>query len=162
MKQKEILIELFRYSSGKDSTQGVFLIRGNFQSDSLEDESRVKKEMKETRIRAGVWPLKIRKQLTPLTKKYRARYSWFEYFIEVISPEFTGTYLHNGTTDDHTAGCPLMGERKTLNTHSNGTLFSETKESSMKRFYEEVYEDIKKGEKDYFIRIVDLDAPRSM
>ena len=101
---KEIILDLGRYSSNTDSTLGFMLVNGSYECDTLEDESRVKKVSKETRIRAGVWPLRIRQEVTPLTQKYRDSYPWFKFHIEIISPDFTGTYIHNGTTDEHTPG----------------------------------------------------------
>ena len=154
---KNIVLELYRYSSNTDSTLGVMLINGNYFCDTLEDEARVKKVSKETRLRAGVWRLQIRKEETPLTLKYRNRYSWFKYFIEIISPEFVGTYIHNGTSDDHTDGCPLIGERESINTYTSGKLKASKKEEIMKSFYEKVMPLVEKG--NAYIRIVDLDLP---
>jgi len=154
---KKIVIELYRYSSNTDSTLGVMLVNGNYECDTLEDESRVTKLKKETRLRAGVWKLQIREDLTPLTQKYRQRYQWFSHFIEIISPEFTGTYIHNGTSDDHTEGCPLIGERESINTYTAGRLKASKKEQVMKAFYDKVYPMVKEG--NAYIRIVDLDTP---
>ena len=92
MKEKEIVLDLGRYSSNSDSTLGYWLFKGNWIADSLEDESRVDKVSKETRLRAGVWELKIRAVESKLTVKYRNRYDWFEYFIEIISPDFKYTF----------------------------------------------------------------------
>ena len=157
---ENIILELYRYSSNTDSTIGVFLFKGNYIADSLEDESRVIKKSKETRIRAGVWRLKIRKEVTPLTQKYRDKYDWFKFHIEIVSPEFTGTYIHNGTTDEHTAGCPLVGERNNLNIKTAGTLKKENNALIFKQFYELVYPEVEKG--NCSIRITDLDIPKSL
>ncbi len=159
-KEKEIILDLGRYSSNTDSTLGFMLYRGNYICDTLEDESRVKKVNGETRIRSGVWELRIREELTKLTKKYRERYDWFEFHIEIISPDFTGTYIHNGTTDDHTAGCPLVGERNTINTYTAGTLKRENNVKIFKEFYQLVYPEVKKGNK--YIRITNFDIPKTV
>jgi hypothetical protein len=152
-----ILLTLIRYSSNTESTIGAMLVNGNYECDTLEDESRVNKKKKETRLRGGVWELRIRKQVTPLTQKYRDRYDWFKYHIEIISPEFTGTYIHNGTTDDHTEGCPLVGERNTINTYTAGTLKKSNSVKVFKEFYEKVYPLVEQGNQ--YISILDLDIP---
>ena len=110
-----------------------------------------------------MWRLKIKESLTPLTKKYRQRYDWFEYHIEVISPEFTGTYIHNGLNADHTDGCPLVGEREGVNTYKKGALKASKKDEVFKNFYQKVYPIIKNNpENDYYIQIIDHDIPKSL
>src|SRR5690606_2699229 len=79
---------LQRFSDNTDSTLGLmFKIIGyegkprlHFNSFVIEDEYREVKVKGETRIPAGRYELKIRKQDTPLTLKYRKRYpEWFQY-----------------------------------------------------------------------------------
>ncbi len=107
--------ELLRFSSGVDSTVGAFYsVDGSerkFLAFSLEDEHREVKVKSETRIPAGKYRLRQREEPTPLTQKYRSRYDWFDWHIEVMDvPNFTSIYIHIGNTDDSSAGCILIGD----------------------------------------------------
>lgn len=112
----------------------------------LEDEYRQVKVMKETRIPAGTYELKILKMATPLTLKHREAYgAWFEFHIEITGiPNFQGVYIHAGNDDDHTDGCPLGGN--TLTNH-----FVQEKKpltssiDAIRRFYGLVYPVLKAG-----------------
>ncbi len=82
---------------------------------TLEDEHRVTKIAKETRIPAGTYKLGIMNIITPLTEKYRADkrcQPWFDKHIEVTNvPNYKGVYIHIGNNDDHTEGCLLLGDQ---------------------------------------------------
>jgi len=96
-----------------------------FKSFILEDTYHATKIPGETRFKAGLYPLVIHKELTPLTKTHRDAYAakqkanpeihgdWFlrhpEWFHIEISkiPEYTGVYIHSGVDDSHTKGCNL-------------------------------------------------------
>jgi hypothetical protein len=85
----------------------------------IEDTFREIKIPGETRFKAGLYPLALRKEDTPLTIKHRASYTkhpdgvWFKanpnfYHIEITKiPNYTGVYNHAGIDDKHTEGCQL-------------------------------------------------------
>lgn len=141
-----------RYSDDGDSTLSLMfkvIAMGDADSklhwflDVLEDEFREEKLAKETRIPAGIYKLGIRKEVTPLTEKYRKRYLWFEYFIEVLNvPNFKYIYFHSGVTDDHTDGCLLVSLNRTRSNNQQSLVESAL---GMKKFYNEVYDYLKAG-----------------
>lgn len=78
---------------------------------TLEDEPRADKVAKETRIPAGTYEILERKVLSPMTNRYRAKYPWFKWHLELQQvPNFKNVYIHIGNTDEDTAGCILVGE----------------------------------------------------
>lgn len=138
---------LQRYSGDTQSTLGVLLDADikKFVCHILEDQAQEKKVAKETRIWEKSYTLKIRKELTPLTVKYRERYPWFKYFIEVTGVDgFTGIYIHAGKDDDWTEGCLLTGDTVNNNVISKGKLGDYNQ--AMKRVYDEYYPRLEKGE----------------
>lgn len=90
-----------------------------FKAFILEDTYRPTKIPGETRHKAGLYWLELRKELTPLTKKHRIAYAahedgwWFKknpdwYHIEIMGiPDYIGCYIHSGIDDSHTKGCNL-------------------------------------------------------
>jgi len=122
---------LQRFSDNRTSTLGILLKKVVFGTDyktvlqayTLEDESRDVKMSGETRIPAGVYELGINAADTPLTLKYRKKYSWFKYHIEVKNvPGFKGIYIHVGNVDDNTDGCILLGDSADNNSISEGMI----------------------------------------
>jgi hypothetical protein len=144
---------LQRFSDNRDSTLGLLFEREHdnngeklvFKCYTLEDEYRKEKVKGETRIPAGTYTLGLRRQDTPLTMKYRARYyPWFKYHIEILNvPNFVGVYIHIGNYDENTDGCVLLGDGADNNTISPGMINSST--NAFKRFYGVVAEHLEKG-----------------
>ena len=148
---------LTRFSDNGKSTLGLLHHKetGKFLNYTLEDEFRAVKVKGETRIPAGYYELKIRKEDTPLTIKHRASYgAWFKYHIEVTGvPNFQGIYLHAGNDDTHTDGCLLIGNtQNNHNTVQGSPLGSST--AGTKTVYELVYPELEAGRK-VFIQIRD-------
>lgn len=107
-------LDLQRISPTQDDTIGEFRDENNiFYCHTMEDEYREVKVPKETRIPAGRYRLRIRKEFTGLTMKYRQDERlkpWFTFHIEITGvPGFKGIYIHIGNHDDHTDGCVLLG-----------------------------------------------------
>ena len=103
-------VDLIRFDSQNDWTRGVLFINGKGFCFTMEDEARTKKVKGETRIPAGDYDLEFKKVETSLTKKYRKKYDFFKWHIEVKNgPGFENIYIHVGNTDDHTEGCILLG-----------------------------------------------------
>ena len=113
--------EVLRISSGKDSTSGLlFEIEGNkrtFLAYTLEDEQRDVKVWGETRIPAGTYKLKLRTE-GGFHNRYLAKYSkdFHKGMIWVQDvPGFEYILWHTGNTDEHTAGCLILGNTQTNN-----------------------------------------------
>jgi hypothetical protein len=119
-----------------------------FHAFTLEDEHRAVKLAGETRIPAGHYELKIRKEDTPLTRKHRTDYgAWFQYHIEITGiPNFTGVYVHVGNDEKHTEGCLLLGDIL-----QNNKIFAsnhlQQSTPAVRRFYELVYPHLLAGKK---------------
>jgi len=136
----------------KDSSLGLFMQDGDPIGFVIEDEPRVVKVMSETRIPAGTYQLKINQQLTPLTKKYRNKYPWFEYHIELEDvPGFTSIYIHIGNKESHTAGCQLLNSKAKI---IDGEFQGEQSTVLFIKFYRAVYEALEKGYTVYY-QIID-------
>lgn len=137
-------IDLIRYDHNKESTSGLLFINDKFFCYVLEDERRDIKIKGETRIWEGIYDVGVRKDLTPLTKKYRNKFPWFEYHLEILNiRDFTGVYFHVGNFDENTMGCLLLADM----IENQGEIEDRTYKSTQafKRFYELVYPIAKAG-----------------
>ena len=112
--------EVLRTSSGKDSTSGLlFEVSQNkrtFLAYTLEDEQRDVKVWGETRIPAGTYKLKLRTE-GGFHNKYASKYGNFHKGMIYVQdvPGFEYILWHTGNTDEHTAGCLIMGNTQTNN-----------------------------------------------
>jgi len=137
-------IELLRYSDNQESTTGLLFINGKFFCHTLEDRFRDVKVKGTTRIPDGTYDLGIRKESTPLTLKYREKYSFFKNHIEILNiPNYSGVYIHIGNNAEHTDGCVLLGNVVNNNTKTKGQISDST--SIYKDFYELVYPELEKS-----------------
>jgi hypothetical protein len=124
----EMTVNIKRFVHQADYTIGALFIDGEVFGFTMEDEKRLVKVKGETRIPEGVCPLKLRKQLTPMTKRYRERYSWFTWFVEICDvPNFSHVYVHIGNTEKNTNGCPLIGYTADIDPKGNGFVGKSTK-----------------------------------
>jgi len=113
--------EVLRISSGKDATSGLlFEVNQNkrtFLAYTLEDEQRDVKVWGETRIPAGTYKLKLREE-GGFHNKYLNKYgnTFHKGMIHVQDvPGFEYILWHTGNTDEHTAGCLILGNTQTNN-----------------------------------------------
>jgi len=94
-------LEVLRFSSEADSTSGLLFeltpLGRRFLCYTLEDERRVLKVRGETRVPAGTYCIELRKE-----GGFHERYS--EYIL-----------IHTGNTDEHTAGCLIVGDAQENN-----------------------------------------------
>lgn len=143
-----------RVASTKNSTLGIFYVDNTPEGFVIEDEKREIKIKGETRIPAGIYRLGIRKELTPLTQRYRELYDWFEYHIELLNVEgFTGIYIHVGNFETDTDGCQIIGfDASTI----NGDFRNKNSLAFYKAFYEQIYPLLKNGAEMYYT-IIDKD-----
>lgn len=104
-------LTLERLVSDGEATIGALFVEDRFQCFTLEDEFRAEKRPGETRIPAGRYAVRLRRQ-GALHPKYAARYGALHKGMLWLQdvPGFDWIYLHTGNTDAHTAGCILVGE----------------------------------------------------
>jgi hypothetical protein len=152
-------LEVIRFSSGTDSTNGILfeiIQQGNeidgswrqkkFLAYTLEDEQRDKKILGETRIPEGTYKMGLRK-----TGGYHARYSKrFPHIhigmLHVLDvPGFEYILIHCGNTDEHTAGCLLVGDSQENNQITKDGFIGKSTQA-YKRIYSRIAEAIDCGE----------------
>jgi hypothetical protein len=104
-------ITVTRFHSDKDTTLSLVRIDGGLHCFGLEDEFREVKVMHETRIPAGIYPIKLR-NAGGVTKRYAAKFRGdHKGMLHILNvPGFKWIYIHMGNTDDHTSGCLLVAD----------------------------------------------------
>lgn len=121
---------LQRISDNRESTVGaLFKITTTpvLQGYTLEDEYRESKVKGETRIPEGRYEVISNKAETPLTVKYRKRYSWFTFHLMLKDvPGFQGIYIHIGNKGEDTDGCILVGDTVNNNRQTGGEVTQST------------------------------------
>ena len=152
-------LKVIRFNSQSDSTNGLLFDATNgmeFLCYTLEDEKREEKVMAETRIPAGVYSIKLRKEggfHGRYTKKYGSMHRGMLHVQDV--PNFKWILIHTGNTDEHTAGCLIVGDSQENNTLvKNGFIGKSTQ--AYKRIYPPIAEALDNGE-DVTIEYIDLD-----
>ena len=105
-------LDVIRTQFGKDATNGLLFIDNVFECYTLEDEVRDIKVHSETAIPLGTYKIKFR-NIGGFDTKYTARYgsTFHKGMLELQDvPNFKYILIHTGNTDQHTAGCLLLGE----------------------------------------------------
>ena len=111
---------VFRFSSQEDSTSGLLFEKGDlgisFLCYTLEDERRALKVKGETRVPSGTYKLAFRKE-GGFDARYKKKYPGIHKgMIQVMDvPNFEYILIHQGNTDEHTAGCLLVGDSQENN-----------------------------------------------
>ena len=155
-------LELYRYSSQKDSTLGMmFLVdkenNKEFLCYTLEDEARDLKVRGETRVPAGTYKIELRTE-GGFHEKYKKRFSKIHKGMLHVTnvPNFKWILIHTGNTDEHTAGCLLVGDSQENNIIiKDGFIGKST--NAYKRIYPNIAKSIKEG-KEVTIQYIDLDS----
>jgi hypothetical protein len=136
------VVTLRRFKSMTDRTAGHLEVEGLNTLCSLEDAVREEKIKGVTAIPAGKYPLRIRKDLTPKTRRYLDRFTWFQRFIEICEiPDFSHVYIHIGNTPEDSLGCPLVAYGFAPNYDLTGTSVK-----AMRYLYEYLYPKLEAGE----------------
>ena len=155
-------LEVIRISSGSDSTNGVLLevdrlapaphaegyrCKRTFLAYTLEDEQRDEKVYGETRIPNGTYELGLRK-IGGYHAKYSKRFSNIHVgMLHVLNvPGFEYILIHCGNTDEHTAGCLLVGDSQENNQITKDGFIGKSTQA-YKRIYPRIAEAIECGEK---------------
>ena len=154
-------LDVLRFSSEKDSTSGLlFDVTGKrkFLCYTLEDEYRTKKVMQETRIPAGTYEIKYRKE-GGHHKKYTQRYPDIHRGMLHVTnvPNFKWILIHVGNTDEHTAGCLLLGDTQENNQIKTNGFIGKSSQAYV-RVYDYIARALDMGEK-VTITYYDFDIP---
>ena len=154
-------LEVLRFSSEQDSTNGVlFDVTGKrkFLCYTLEDEHRTKKVMQETRIPAGEYEIKYRKE-GGFHKRYNERYPDIHRGMLHVTnvPDFKWILIHVGNTDEHTAGCLLLGDTQENNQIKTNGFIGKSSQAYV-RVYDKIANVLDMGEK-VTITYYDFDIP---
>ena len=152
-------LEVLRISSQKDSTNGILfdITDGKkFLCYTLEDEYRDEKVMSETRIPSGTYKITLR-TVGGFHSRYEAKYGDFHKGMLWVRdvPGFEYILIHTGNTDEHTAGCLLVGNSQNENiTKKDGFIGSSV--TAYKRIYPPIAKALENGE-EVTITYVDYD-----
>lgn len=139
-------LKTIRYSSAKRDTLSLFLIDCEFMCYVLEDEHRNEKVFGETRIPAGVYEVKFRKE-GGFHNRYTAKYgeTFHKGMLELQDvPNFKYVLIHIGNDEDDTAGCLLVGNTANNNQVKNGFVGSSTQ--AYKSIYPRIAKALEEGE----------------
>tara|TARA_R100000808_G_scaffold7271_1_gene21503 strand:+ start:653 stop:1114 length:462 start_codon:yes stop_codon:yes gene_type:complete len=151
-------LQVLRFSSESDSTNGLLFDITNgikFLAYTLEDERREEKVMSETRIPAGTYEIKLRTE-GGHHNKYASRYGSMHKGMLWLQdvPNFKWILIHCGNTDEHTAGCLLVGDSQENNQiKTNGFIGSSS--NAYKRIYPAIAEAVEN--EGVTIEYIDLD-----
>ncbi len=141
-------LDVVRTQFGDDATCGILFIDGIFECYTLEDEVRDLKEYSETAIPLGEYEIKFR-TVGGFHTKYTARYGagFHKGMLELQNvPNFQYILIHTGNTDEHTAGCLLVGEtQQDLDKGKDG--FIGGSGDAYKKMYPKVRDALIRGEK---------------
>ena len=142
-------LDVIRIQFGSDATNGILLIDGVFESFCLEDQVRDgQKQMGETAIPLGEYEIKFR-TVGGYDAKYQKKYgtTWHKGMLELQDvPNFKYILIHTGNTDEHTAGCLLVGEtQQDLDRGKDG--FVGGSGDAYKKMYPKVRDALLNGEK---------------
>ena len=142
-------LEVLRFSNGEDSTSGLLFdvtTERVFLAYTLEDEYRDNKIAGETRIPDGVYKIGFRKE-GGFHSKYKKRFPSFHKGMLQINdvPDFDFILIHCGNTDEHTAGCLLVGDSQVNNMVQKDGFIGESTQA-YKRIYPPIAEALESGE----------------
>ena len=154
-------LEVIRFSSGTDSTNGLLLevdkmasnphgegfrCKREFLAYTLEDEYREDKVYGETRIPNGTYELGLRK-VGGYNQRYTKRFpDIHKGMLQVLDvPNFEYILIHCGNTDEHTAGCLLVGDSQENNQITKDGFIGKSTQA-YKRIYPRIAEALERRE----------------
>ena len=161
-------LKVVRFSSQEDSSSGLLFDATNgmeFLCYTLEDERRKDKKFGETRVPAGVYSIKLRDS-GGMTKRYAAKYKDMHKGMlcvhnapdwKIVTPDMTFQYvlIHVGNTDEHTAGCLIIGDTQENNILKKDGFIGKSVQA-YKRIYKLIVKALDAGE-EVSIEYIDLD-----
>ena len=162
-------LQVLRFSSQEDSSSGLLFDVSTgyrkFLCYTLEDERREDKIMSETRVPAGVYSIKLRDE-GGMTKRYAAKYKDMHKGMlcvhnapdwKIVTPDMSFQYvlIHVGNTDEHTAGCLIIGDTQENNVLKKDGFIGKSVQA-YKRIYPLITKALDDGE-EVTIEYLDLD-----
>ena len=151
---------VLRFSSQSDSTNGLLFEKTdlglNFLCYTLEDERRALKVKGETRVPSGTYKIELRTE-GGFHEKYKKKYGGFHKGMLHVTnvPNFEYILIHTGNTDEHTAGCLLVGDSQENNIIIKDGFIGKSV-NAYKRIYPNISRAIERNE-EVTIEYVDLD-----
>ena len=154
-------LELYRYSSEKDSTLGILMLvddetdKKDFLCFTLEDEKRETKVYGETRIPEGTYQIEYRKEggyHNKYTKRFPNIHRGMLHITNV--PNFEYILIHCGNDTSHTHGCLLVGDVISQNVSKEPFLGQSS--NCYKRIYR-ILADILESQKQLSIKIINFE-----
>lgn len=150
-------LEVFRFSSQKDSTLGIMSLRDNgpkFLCFTLEDEYRTEKVYGKTRIPNGRYSVGLRTEGS-FHKIYKKKFPDIHKGMLWVKdvPGFSYILIHIGNRGEDTAGCLLVGNTSQQNITEKGFIGGSTE--AYKRIYPGIANAILEGKGvwvTYFLR----------
>ncbi|MEX0884691.1 MAG: DUF5675 family protein [Cyclobacteriaceae bacterium] len=130
-------ITVLRYSDDGKTTLGLIFMNNKFFSYTLEDTHSDEKISGNTRIPEGIYPIELNRNLTDLTQRYRNRFPWFEFHLEIKNiPNYSLVYIHIGNTHQDTRGCILIADG--VNAANMEKMITHS-QRAFERFYKIIY-----------------------
>ena len=157
-------LKVLRFSSQEDSTSGLLFLEDefglNFLCYTLEDERRALKVRGETRVPQGTYSIKLRTE-GGFHERYKKRFgALHKGMLHVINvPGFEYILIHTGNTDEHTAGCLLVGDSQ-----ENNVIIKDGFIGKSTNAYKRIYKDISTAiinKEEVTITYKDLDAEKN-
>ena len=150
-------LKVLRFSSQEDSTSGLLFLEKDEKLDflcyTLEDEYRDSKVRGETRVPAGTYEIKLRTE-GGFHEKYKKRYAFHKGMLHVTNvPGFEYILIHTGNTDEHTAGCLLVGDSQENNVIVKDGFIGKSA-NAYKRIYSDIAEAVEREK--VIIEYIDL------
>lgn len=137
-----MLVNAKRFKDDGNTTLSLMFIDGCFENFGLEDEGRAIKVQGETRIPESTYPVKFKEVLTPMTERYRKKFDWFEWHLEICDIDnFTNVYIHYGNKETDTAGCYLTGSTVDMD-----SMFQGRSIDAYKKVYKKIGDALRRGE----------------
>ena len=137
-------ITILRYFDDGETTLGLLFTDDTFFCYTLEDTFNEVKIHGKTRIPAGKYKLNFNMNETPLTLKYRQKYTWFSFHLEVKNvKDFKSVYIHSGGTHEHTEGCILISTGLNV---TDTTKFLNQSRQTFRDFYLKISSKLKSNE----------------
>ena len=153
-------LQVVRFSSQADSTSGLLFeineLGKHFLCYTLEDERRALKVQGETRVPAGTYKIELRTE-GGFHERYSRKYPNIHIgMLHIVNvPGFEYILIHTGNTDEHTAGCLLVGDSQENNVIIRDGFVGKSN-NAYKRIYPRIAKAIESGE-DVTIEYVDFD-----
>lgn len=123
-----------------------------FKAFTLEDERRDVKVPGETRIPAGEYEIKLRTE-GGMHNRYTEKFNWHQGMLWLQDvQDFEYIYIHIGNTEDHSAGCILVGSGCKGNLRGKGAVTNSTE--AYKLIYQEMVAALEAGPVHLWIRDV--------